>query len=192
MSFKDAFALYLSMIIVSPCHTDDWFLISSTKIRVRPIFLTRTSTSSGNDTRQIIHYFDFFANTERAEQRNICATPMPAAGTKTFHIVLHKIFLFFSFSCSLFLSLSRPSSFVNTNSLSCPSPRKLHRYTEYLLAFTTVSYTLFSAIYANSSSYISSLASQPVSSRNTVQRGSNKAFPQIFRTFFIHHSLFQV
>ena len=68
MSFKDAFALYLSMIIVSPCHTDDWFLISSTKIRVRPIFLTRTSTSSGNDTRQIIHYFDFFANTERATQ----------------------------------------------------------------------------------------------------------------------------
>lgn len=56
------------MIIVSPCHTDDWFLISSTKIRVRPIYLTRTSTSSGNDTRQIIHYFDFFANTERATQ----------------------------------------------------------------------------------------------------------------------------
>lgn len=56
------------MIIVSPCHTDDWFLISSTKIRVRPIYLTRTSTSSGNDARQIIRYFDFFVNTERATQ----------------------------------------------------------------------------------------------------------------------------
>ena len=68
---------------------------------------------------------------------------------------------FFYFQLFLFpFSLIIPAVLVCQYEFSIlPSPRKLRRYTEYPLAFTTVSYTLFSAVYANSSSYVSSLAS---------------------------------